>query len=94
MSFNRVIIEVKFFPPEWFDFDRSEEMAEGRRPWIVCAVWWDHPKRGRSFMVGTELLPDLPITHVRLHEAAKKAMTFGEEPPPDEVYFQYTSIYD
>jgi len=28
MSFNKVTIGGKFFPPEWFDFDRSEKPME------------------------------------------------------------------
>lgn len=80
--------------PEWFDFDREEKMSENRRPYEVCAIWFNHPKSGRTFTIGKSLLPDLPLNHIQLEKAAKKASTYGDDPEPDEVFIRHTSTYD
>lgn len=88
------MMEQNSFAPEWFDLERIEKMAENRRPFEICAVWFKHPKDGRTFMIGKALLPDLPLNHLELQKEAKKACTYGEDPPPDEVFIRHTSTYD
>ena len=72
----------------------SEGGMNSRRPFEICAVWFNHPTEGRLFRIGKELLPDLPIGSLTLEREAKKAFAYGKDPEPDEVFIRHTSTYD
>lgn len=63
--------------------------VQGRSPFVVCRVWYKHPKEGRFFTVGTELLPtENPEQGVREQDKD------SPQPAPDEIFVRSTAIYD